>query len=95
MAALVADTIGEIELQPGKLEILALPPGRKVNAVMDFRDVVSLGTRGRHFSVEIRGGLGGLLLDLRDVPLRLPDKAEPRRATLEGWQRLAWAGLDE
>jgi hypothetical protein len=89
------DTIGEIELQPGKLEILALPPGRRVTVEMDFRDTVSLGGRGRHFVVEISGGLGGLLLDLRDVPLRLPDRPEPRRAALESWQRMAWAGLDE
>lgn len=87
--------IGEIELQPGKLEVLTLPPGRRVTAEIDFRDTVSLGGRGSRFVVEISGGLGGLLLDLRDIPLRLPDRPEPRRLTLDGWQRQAWVGLDE
>jgi hypothetical protein len=87
--------LGEIELEPGKVEVLALPPGRRVTAEFDFRDMVVLGGRGRHFVVEISGGLGGLVLDLRDVPLRLPDRPEPRRAALEAWLRSAWVGLDE
>ena len=28
--------------------------------------------RGRHFAIDVTGGLGGLVVDLRDVPLRLP-----------------------
>ena len=42
-----------------------------------FRDTVRLGTRGRHFAIPVTGGLGGLVVDLRDVPLRLPDRADP------------------
>ena len=40
------------------------------------------------------GGLGGLLVDLRDVPLRLPDRLDRRRALLGAWQAALWPGLD-
>ena len=52
-----------------------------------------LGARGRHFAVDVGGGLGGLLVDLRDVPLRLPERLERRRELLDAWQRALWAGL--
>ena len=37
-------------------------------AEFKFRDTVRLATRGRHFAVDVGGGLAGLLVDLRDVP---------------------------
>ena len=55
---------------------------------------VRLGTRGRHFAVDVAGGLAGLLVDLRDVPLRLPDRADRRRDLLAAWQAALWAGAD-
>ncbi len=63
-------------------------------AEFKFRDTVRLGTRGRHFAVDVAGGLGGLLVDLRDVPLRLPDRADRRRDLLSAWQTALWAGGD-
>ena len=71
---------------PGGLELVDLPPGERATAEFQFRDTVSLGGRGRRFAVEVAGGLGGLLVDLRDVPLRLPDRAERRRELLDAWQ---------
>jgi hypothetical protein len=38
----------------------------------------------------VTGGLGGLLVDTRDVPLRLPDRVERRRAQLEAWEQAVW-----
>ena len=61
-------------------------------AEFQFRDPVRLGTRGRHFAVDVAGGLGGLLVDLRDVPLRLPERPDRRRELLAGWQEALWAG---
>ena len=55
-------------------------------AEFKFRDRVRLGTRGRHFAIDVTGGLGGLVVDLRDVPLRLPDRADLRGELLESWQ---------
>ena len=44
-------------------------------------------------AVDVGGGLGGLLVDLRDVPLRLPERLERRRELLDAWQRALWSGL--
>lgn len=84
----------ELDLVPGGLELVDLPPGESAVAELQFRDQVSLGTRGRRFALELGGGLGGLLIDLRDVPLRLPDRLERRRELLGAWQQSLWAGLD-
>ncbi len=85
----------EIELHPGAIQVVDLQAGSTVKAVIDFRDTVRLGSRGRHFELDVSGGLGGLVLDLRDVPLRLPDRPEQRRQALEAWQRGMWPEMDE
>ena len=85
----------DIDLQPGGIWAVELPPGQTATADMEFRDAVRLGVRGRHFSVEVSGGLGGLFVDLRDIPLRLPDRADQKRATWESWQRAMWSEIDE
>jgi hypothetical protein len=85
----------EIELHPGTLQVIDLPVGQSARVVADFRDNVRLGTRGRHFAMDVTGGLGGLLVDLREVPLRLPDRPESRRAALEALQRGMWPELDD
>jgi hypothetical protein len=84
----------ELDLVPGGLELVDLPPGEHATAELQFRDTVRLGGRGRKFAVEVTGGLGGLLLDLRDVPLRLPDRPERRRELLEAWQDSLWVTRD-
>ena len=84
----------ELDLVPGGLELVDLPPGQSAVAEFKFRDAVRLGTRGRHFAVDVAGGLGGLLVDLRDVPLRLPDRSERRRELLAGWQDALWASKE-
>lgn len=86
---------GSLDLVPGGLELVDLPPGEAATAEFRFRDTVRLGTRGRHFSIDVTGGLGGLLVDLRDVPLRLPERAERRRDLLAAWQGALWAGARE
>jgi hypothetical protein len=80
----------ELELIPGGIELVDLPPGDTAIAEFEFRDAVRLGARGRHFAVDVAGGLGGLLVDLRDVPLRLPDRQDRRRELLAAWQAALW-----
>ena len=89
----VGDGMSELDLVPGGLELVDLPPGETAVAEFRFRDRVKLGARGRHFAVDVAGGLGGLLVDLRDIPLRLPDRADRRRDLLAAWQRRAVAGV--
>jgi len=84
----------EMELVPGGLELVDLPPGESAVAEFRFRDAVRLGTRGKHFTIDVAGGLGGLLVDLRDIPLHLPERADRRRELLAAWQRALWIGLE-
>lgn len=85
----------EIELHPGSVQVVDLPPGRAARADFEFRDMVRLGKRGRRFSVDVGGGLSGLLVDMRDIPMRISDRPESRRASLEAWQRGMWPDVDE
>lgn len=84
----------ELDLVPGGLELVDLPPGDRAMMELRFRDPVDLGQRARHFALEVAGGLGGVLVDLRDVPLRLPERQEPRRELLATWETALWAGAD-
>ena len=83
-----------LDLMPGGLALVDLPPGTAAVAEFRFRDRVRLGTRGRHFAIDVTGGLGGLVVDLRDVPLRLPDRADLRGELLEAWQTSLMTGRD-
>ncbi len=85
----------DLDLVAGGIQLVDLPPGQLAEDDLRFRDAVGLGTRGRHVTLEVGGGLGGLLVDLRDVPLRLPDRAERRRSLLGAWEAAFWAGHDE
>ncbi len=83
-----------LDLMPGGFALVNLPPGTSAVAEFRFRDTVRLGARGRHFAIDVTGGLGGLVVDLRDVPLRLPERADLRGELLEAWQTTLVAGRD-
>jgi hypothetical protein len=76
----------DLELRPGALSVVDLPAGTAATAELQFHDTVRFGGRGRRFAVDVTGGLGGLLVDLRDVPLHLPDRADLRAELLQSWQ---------
>jgi hypothetical protein len=84
----------EIELVPGSVRMLDLPPGVPARIELETRDGNLLGVRSHHVALELTGGLGGLLVDTREVPLRLPDRAERRRALVESWERPVWAAAE-
>ena len=44
--------------------------------------------------IKLRLAQPALLVDLRDVPLRLPERADLRGELLEAWQASLWAGRD-
>ena len=57
---------------------------------LDARDGGWLGPRARRVALEVSGGLGGFLVDTREVPLHLPDRADRRRDLIEAWERPLW-----
>lgn len=80
----------DVELPSGDVHVLDLPPGVPARVELASRETGLLGLRSRRVAVEVTGGLGGLLVDTRDVPLRLPDRVERRRAQLEAWEQAVW-----
>jgi hypothetical protein len=58
--------------------------------LVESLEPVRLGGLGRRLAVDVAGGIGGLLIDLRDVPLRMPDRREARRELLLRWQESVW-----
>ncbi len=83
-----------IELEAGGIHLVDLPPGATGIARLAARDAMDLGVRGREFEIPVTGGLGGLLVDMRDVPLRLPSRPDRRREALAAWQRPLWPDAD-
>lgn len=84
----------ELELSAGALRLLDLPPGVSAHVEIEARDGMLMGLRSRHVAMEVTGGLGGLLVDTREIPLRLPERAERRRALFESWERPIWASAN-
>jgi hypothetical protein len=87
-------TTSRRELATGELAILDLAPGERAHATLVFRDSARIGRRARRFSVPVSGGLAGVIVDLRDVPLRLPERRDRRRAALATWGEQVWPGDD-
>jgi hypothetical protein len=84
----------DLELSSGALRLLDLPPGVPARVELELREGTLLGARNRRVALDVTGGLGGLLVDTREIPLRLPDRSERRRALLEAWERPVWATSD-
>lgn len=82
------------ELANGELALVELGPGQQATATLDFRDSARFGRRAKRFTVPVSGGLAGLMVDLRDVPLRLPERRDRRRAALATWGEQVWPGDD-
>lgn len=86
------DRHGRHDLAAGEVAFIELAPGDRALATLEFRDAVRVGHRARRVAVPVSGGVAGLAVDLRDVPLRLPERRDRRRAALSGWGELAWPG---
>ena len=86
------DLHGRQDLVAGEVTFVDLAPGDQALATLEFRDAVRVGHRARRVAVPVSGGVAGLAVDLRDVPLRLPERRDRRRAALAAWGELAWPG---
>jgi len=84
------DRHGRHDLPGGDVAFVDLAPGDQALATLEFRDAVRFGHRARRVAVPVSGGVAGLAVDLRDVPLRLPERRDRRRAALAEWGELAW-----
>ncbi|HYN70851.1 MAG TPA: hypothetical protein VEX41_11685, partial [Candidatus Eisenbacteria bacterium] len=62
------------ELFAGDVLFVDLAPGDTARASLEFSDAARVGRRAHRMSVPVTGGLAGVLVDLRDVPLRLPER---------------------
>jgi hypothetical protein len=92
----VSSVLGDerVRLEPDRLQLVDLPPGISARLGLDPGTGSVLGVEGRTLGLEVVGGLGGLYLDSRPVPLDLPDSGEARRTRLEAWEAAAWAGSE-
>ena len=92
----VASSLGDqrLRLDPGQLQLVDLPPGVSARLGIDPGESTVLGVEGRTLTLEVSGGLGGLFVDTRPIPLDLPASGEARRSALEAWEAPAWTGAE-
>ena len=83
---------GRHDLIGGDVTFLELAPGEQALATLEFREAVRVGHRAKRVTVPVSGGVAGLAVDLRDVPLKLPERRDRRRAALASWGEMAWPG---
>jgi hypothetical protein len=86
------DRQGRHDLVSGEVAFVDLSPGDQAIATLEFKEAVRVGHRAKRIAVPVSGGVAGLAVDLRDVPLRLPERRDRRRAALAAWGELAWPG---
>ena len=92
----IASILGDqrLRLDPGQLHLVDLPPGVSAHLDIDPGEGAILGSEGGPITMEVSGGLGGLFVDTRPIPLDLPAGGEARRAALEAWEAPTWAGSE-
>ena len=80
--------IGPIDVRTGQLVALPLGRGQQADLEIELEPGVSLGTprRTRRVHASVHGGVVGLVLDARGVPLHLPRRSDDRRAMLSSWR---------
>jgi hypothetical protein len=78
----------EVEVKAGSLEVLPLAPGQKAKLELKPRRNIDVGRGGPGRgggSIEVPGGLIGLIIDARGRPLVLPSDAGKRRERVQQW----------
>ncbi|CAN5314441.1 glutamate mutase L [soil metagenome] len=77
-----------IEVRTGQLQVVALPRGQVAEVTIELLGGASLGAvrRSTRVKVDATGGVVGLILDARGVPIALPKRSDDRREVLAGWR---------
>lgn len=79
-------TLDAVPILPGGLSLVPLATGQSATLTITPARGVDVGAgKGRERTVEIRGGVVGLVLDGRGRPLKLPDQPAERIAALRRW----------
>lgn len=80
--------IGPVELRAGQLQILPLARGHDAELDIELLNGASLGSGHPATRVQAgaTGGVVGVMLDARGVPLALPRRSDDRRAVLSAWR---------
>lgn len=82
-----------IKIHQGNIESIPIPLGQRARVYLDplSRSNIGLGP-GRSTSMQVVGGLFGLVIDARGRPLELPSSADLRHNLLLKWQRAFMKG---
>jgi hypothetical protein len=76
-----------VKVHQGNIQSIPIPFGQRAKVFLDplHRSNIGLGP-GRSTSMQVVGGVFGLVVDARGRPLKLPDEPEVRHNLLLKWQ---------
>ncbi len=80
----------DLDVGSGTVELVDLPSGAAAAATVTVSSGGWLGRSARRIAVPVSGGLAGLVVDGRGVPLRLPGRRDERDATRASWHDPLW-----
>ena len=76
-----------INVHQGNIQTVSIPAGQKARVLIDPLNRANIGFGpGKGTSIQVVGGLFGLVVDARGRPLELPEDPEKRRNLLLKWQ---------
>ncbi|HSM38858.1 MAG TPA: glutamate mutase L [Candidatus Limnocylindrales bacterium] len=80
--------IGPVELRAGQLQIVPLARGHDAELEIELANGASLGANRHAARVQASatGGVVGVILDARGIPLVLPRRSDDRRTMLAAWR---------
>lgn len=76
-----------VDINQGNIHLVPIPPGQKARVFIDPLQKANIGFGpGKGTSIQVVGGLFGLVVDARGRPLEIPKDPAKRRSLLLKWQ---------
>jgi hypothetical protein len=76
-----------VDINQGNIHLVPIPPGQKARVFIDPLQRANIGFGpGKGTSIQVVGGLFGLVVDARGRPLEIPKDPAKRRSLLMKWQ---------